>query len=71
MAKDGIRSRNQTNPQLILTHGKTLANRISRRAIPRHLARRSKKEIAQEFDIHYATASRIVKKGAKKYECKT
>ena len=70
--KHGVRSCNQTNPQLIFTHGKTLANRIFRRAVPRHLARRSLKEIAQEFDTHYPTVSRIVKKKRQqKYECKT
>jgi hypothetical protein len=34
----GVRSCNQANPQLISSHVKTLANRISWRAIPRHLA---------------------------------
>ena len=31
----------------------------------------SMKEIAQAFNIHYATVTQIVKKGVKKYECKT
>ena len=31
----------------------------------------SMKEIAQAFEIHYATVSRIVKKTMKVYECKT
>ena len=34
----GVRSCNQTNHQLTSNHGETLANRISRRAVPRHLA---------------------------------
>jgi putative transposase len=31
----------------------------------------SMKEIVGGFDIHYATVSRVVKKGFEKYECKT
>ena len=31
----------------------------------------SMKEIAGAFDIHYATVSRVLKKGVEKYECKT